>query len=122
MTWQFPEREKRIQFSSRARERIFLREKGVCHLCRMKIMAGEAWEVEHPEALSLGGSAAEDDCKVAHVKCHKQKTAKEAGQRAKESRVRQKHIGAHKTKTPLLGSRNHPSGLRKRMNRQVERW
>ena len=94
MTWEFPEVHERINFGTRARERIFLKEKGVCHICELKIQVGERWEIEHRDPLWAGGSPLEADCLVAHVKCHKKKTAAEAPQRAKERRIRQKHIGA----------------------------
>jgi 5-methylcytosine-specific restriction endonuclease McrA len=103
--WTFPERQDRIQFAPRVRERIFLREKGICHLCGLKIWPGEDWEVEHRDPLWAGGSAKEEDCGVAHVKCHKVKTAAESTQRAKERRTRQKHIGAWRSKTPIPGSK-----------------
>ena len=120
MTWNFPERQNRIAFAPRVRERIFLREKGICHICQFKIKVGEKWEVEHKDALWAGGSALEANCLPAHIKCHKIKTAAEAPQRAKESRVRQKHIGAWKPKIrPMDGTIASP--FKKKMDGTVVR-
>jgi hypothetical protein len=111
----------RKNISNREREEIFLREKGICHFCDLKIFPGQKWDVSHPETgLWAGGSDDRSVLKPAHHKCHKDFTDKvEAPQRAKERRIRQKHIGAFKKSgPPMPGSRR--SKYKKKMNRKVE--
>lgn len=66
---------------------IFVREDGVCYLCGNPIVAGEAWEVEHPDELADGGSDDDADLRPAHVRCHKPKTAEARTARAKRNRI-----------------------------------
>jgi 5-methylcytosine-specific restriction endonuclease McrA len=78
---------------------------GVCHLCGLKIAVGEAWEVEHVIALEISGDDSDDNLRPAHVACHRPKTAEDAGRIAKAKRVHAKHIGAHRSASPLPGGR-----------------
>ena len=62
---------------------IFLREQGKCYLCGIKLRVGvDPYEIEHPEALSLGGSDKDEDLRVVCIPCHKPKTAEDAAKRA----------------------------------------
>lgn len=68
--------------------RIFLRERGRCYLCGKIIRAqSEEWDVEHPTALADGGPDDDAELRVAHVKCHADKTARESKARAKRDRL-----------------------------------
>jgi 5-methylcytosine-specific restriction endonuclease McrA len=87
------------------RARIFDTHGGTCHLCGLKIAVGEAWEVEHIVALELSGDDTDGNLAPAHVACHREKTADDAGRIAKARRVRAKHIGAHRPKAVIPGSR-----------------
>lgn len=67
--------------------RIFLRENGICCICGVQIRPGEAYEIEHPDALALGGSDDDADLKPVHYRCHKIKSKRDAGQKAKRDRI-----------------------------------
>lgn len=83
-------------------DRVWLRAKGRCHLSGRKIMPGDVWEVEHVKPLSMGGENRETNLAPALKNEHKQKTAEEAGDRAKADRIRRKHLGTWpQTKAPL---------------------
>ena len=111
----------RKKISNKERAEIFLNADGVCHLCKMTIRPGEDWDVSHPETgLWAGGSDDRALLKPAHRKCHKPHTAEEATQRAKETRVRQKYIGAfQKTGRPMPGSRR--SKFKRKVNGETVR-
>lgn len=109
----------RRRLSNTARVALFQAHDGRCHICGGKIAAGEAWEVEHVIPLAQGGDDDEANMRPAHAKCHKAKTAKDAADTARAKRREARHIGAHRAKRPMPGSR--ASGLRKRMDGTVER-
>ena len=86
----------------RVKDRIFIRNEGRCYLSGRKIMPGDVWEVEHVKPLSMGGENRETNLAPALKAEHKQKTAEEAGDRAKADRIRRKHLGTWpQTKAPL---------------------
>jgi 5-methylcytosine-specific restriction enzyme A len=95
----------RRRMTSLRRARIFDTAGGVCHICELRILAGEPWDVEHVIALEISGDDSDENLRPAHVACHRGKTAKDAGIIAKAKRVRAKHIGAHRPKSTLLGSK-----------------
>ena len=80
----------------RVRLRIFERDNGVCHLSGRRIMPGEKWECEHKLALSLGGEHRESNLAPALVAPHKIKTAADRAAKAKNDRVRKRHLGIRK--------------------------
>lgn len=87
----------RRKISDMQRERIFLANGGVCHLCERKIRVGELWDVSHDRPLALLGEDGGDNLKVAHRTCHKVHTATEDAPRiAKARRQSRKHIGIKK--------------------------
>lgn len=112
---------KRQSLTTRKRVALFLERGGVCSICNHKIVR-KAWDVEHRIPLALGGTNDMSNLDVAHVDCHKTKTRKDVRDIAKGIRVMAQNIGAKKSRNPMPGSRNHPSGLRKRMSGKVERW
>ena len=65
----------RKSFSQKERVRLFTLNKGVCYLCNGKIDAGQAWEIEHVIPWALTRDDSDDNLRLAHVKCHKAKTA-----------------------------------------------
>ncbi len=97
----------------RVRDRVFFRAGGVCYLSGRKIVVPrDRWELEHVTALSMGGEHRESNMRPALVEAHKEKTAKEAGDRAKADRIRRKHTGTWpKSQAPLRG-RGFPSTRR----------
>lgn len=54
--------------------------------------------------------------------CHKPKTRGEVKMLAKGKRQFKGEARIKKVRNPMPGSRNHPSGLRKRMSGDVENW
>lgn len=67
---------------------IFLREQGRCYLCSVKLRIGvDEYQIEHPTALSLGGSDDDADLRVVCTKCHKPKTKADAAAKAERDRT-----------------------------------
>ena len=96
----------RRRLSTLQRAKLFEAHHGLCHLCGEKIGVGEAWEIEHIIPVAMGGEDEDDNCAPAHVKCHAAKTKKDRAQIAKANRVRAKHMGAHRPKSVIPGSRS----------------
>ena len=80
----------------RVRLRVFERHGGVCHLSGRKIMPGDAWDVDHVIALVNGGEHRESNMAPALRIEHRKKTARDVAQKAKDRRIRQKHLGIRK--------------------------
>ena len=94
----------RRRISTRDRAALFIRERGVCHMCGGLVHAGEAWDVSHEIPLACGGADDETNWKVAHRKCHREHTAKvDAPLIAKVRRVAQKHLGATRPARKMKG-------------------
>lgn len=100
----------RRHISRKERAQIFLDAGGVCHLCSGRIDAArEAWEVEHIIPLAQGGDDHGDNLRPAHVKCHRTKSAKDAGDTARAKRLEAKHIGTKApTRATIPGSKRSP--------------
>jgi hypothetical protein len=111
------EKTPRRKLTAKGRATVFMKASGVCALCSMKISPGQDWEVEHPTPLWASGSDAGADLAPVHRRCHQPKTRTEASQRAKENRVRWKHIGAYQSRSPMAGGRT--SRLKKRLDGTV---
>lgn len=111
---------KRVRITAKMRADIFLRHNGICHLCQIKVIPGEDWDVSHEIPLEAGGSDTADNWYVAHRKCHRTHTATvDAPLIAKVKRIHQRHIGAKKSRNPLPGGRN--SMFKKKMDGSVVR-
>jgi 5-methylcytosine-specific restriction endonuclease McrA len=83
----------------RVRQRVFDRHNGICYLSGRKIMPGNKWQLEHPLALINGGENRESNLAPALVEPHKVKTAEDVKQKAKNDRVRKRHLGIKKPRT-----------------------
>lgn len=111
---------KRRRWTDLQRLGIFTANGGICHLCGGKINAvKEPWELEHVIALAMGGDDDEANLRPAHVRCHKGKTRQDAGNLSKARSREVRHMGAHKARNPLPGSK--ASGWKKKMSGEVER-
>jgi len=83
----------------RVRLRVFVRHGGVCYLSGRRIGPGDDWELEHVVALCNGGLHAEHNLRPALRGPHKAKTARDVAEKAKNDRVRKKHLGIKKPRT-----------------------
>jgi hypothetical protein len=111
---------KRVKITAKRRADIFLLRSGLCHLCNLKVVPGEDWDVSHDIPLEAGGKDDESNWFVAHRKCHRVHTSTvDMPLIAKVKRVHQRHIGAKQSKSPLPGGRN--SKWKKRMDGTVVR-
>ena len=90
----------------RVRQRVFDREKGVCHLTGKTIdPVRDQWDLDHKFALILGGEHREGNLFPALREAHRRKTATEVSVKAKIARTRQKHLGIEKSKGSLTHQR-----------------
>ena len=103
----------------RVRLRVFEANEGRCHITGRKIRPGDQWDCDHILALCNGGEHRESNLAPALREEHRKKTAEDVRMRAKADRVRKKHLGIHKPKRPMPGSRDHH--LKKRLDGTVVR-
>lgn len=109
---------KRKPLTPLQRAKLFDEHGGICGLCGIKIKAGELWRDEHMRALGLLGTNDWDNRAPVHVACARQKDKEDLPRIAKAKRVYAKHIGAHRSRNPVPGSKG--SKFRKKMNGTVE--
>ncbi len=95
----------RRPLTAKQRLKLFIAHDGKCCVCGGKIGVHEKWIDEHKLPLWLGGTNDESNRAPAHVSCAREKTDKEATERAKGRSVAEKHYGAKKSKRPMPGSR-----------------
>ena len=112
---------KRVEFSKRVKLEAFQRSGGRCEICTGKLSTGHI-EYDHVIPLALGGSSDINNICCTCRSCHDLKTfGKDIPAVAKSNRIRAKHLGIRRhSSRPMPGSR--ASGIRKRMNGNVERW
>lgn len=77
----------------RVRLRVFEAHGGKCHLTGRKINPGDKWDLDHVTALVNGGENRESNLAPALRTEHRKKTAADVAQKAKDRRVRSKHLG-----------------------------
>lgn len=104
---------KRRRLTDLQRLAVFEKARGRCSLCKLKIQVGQKWEVEHRIPLAMGGADDETNMAPAHKACHSTKSKTDAGNLAKVTRIRAKHLGAQKP-----SSWGHPN-LKRKVNGQV---
>jgi len=103
----------------RVRLRVWQRDDGRCQCgCNRKIAVGEAWDLDHKDALINGGLHREANLRVILRAHHKIKTSEDVKIKAKVARVRAKHIGI-RPRSQFACSRRTP--WKKKINGQVER-
>jgi len=78
---------KRRKMTKARAARIFLARNGVCFNCRQQIRQGQAWFIEHPEAIAQGGSDDDADLWPSHEACKLAKDAVDAKDKAKRDRL-----------------------------------
>lgn len=79
---------KRPSIGKSKRARIFLAHEGICWLCKVKIGADEAYDIDHQISRELGGSDDDDNLAPAHKDCHRAKTKSDVKAIAKSNRIR----------------------------------
>ena len=84
----------------RVRLRVFNRYGGECHISGRKIRPGDDWDLDHVIAICNGGENRESNLRPALRVEHRKKTAGDVSQKAKDDRIRAKHIGAVPKKEP----------------------
>jgi 5-methylcytosine-specific restriction enzyme A len=106
----------------RVRLRVFERYDGRCQCgCGRKIASGEAWDLDHTLALINGGKHKESNLRPLLREHHKAKTREDGALKSRSYKRRIRHHGLQKAKgRPLPGTKR--SGIRRRMNGNVERW
>ena len=101
---------RRPVFSTSFRLNLFLKRKGACASCYLKIDAGKAWDIDHILPVALGGTNKPENLQILCKPCHQSKTAKNDIPRiAKTKRLKARHLGAHAPSIrPIPGSRSSP--------------
>lgn len=116
----------RKEFSRSTKAAAFLRADGRCEgtlddgsRCPTKLTVGK-FHYDHDNPDGLTGEPTLENCKCLCLGCHKVKTKEDRSRIDKAKRQQASHIGAKTRKgRPMAGTK--ASGLRKRMNGQVER-
>lgn len=101
----------------RVKLRVFEAHGGKCHLTGRKIGPGDKWELDHRIALANGGEHRETNLAPALAQAHRAKTAQDVAQKAKDDRVRKKHLSIHQPKSVIPGSKR--SRFKKKLNGEV---
>lgn len=83
----------------RVRLRVFSRFGGTCFLSGRKILPSDQWDCDHAVALINGGEHRESNLVPVLRVEHRKKTADDVKQKAKNDRVRKKHLGIKKPRT-----------------------
>jgi 5-methylcytosine-specific restriction endonuclease McrA len=110
----------RREFSKKIKRAAFARANGRCESCGADLR-GKPVHYDHDIADDLGGEPILENCRLTCIPCHAEKTAgHDMPLIAKGRRIRERNMGIKRTSRPLAGTR--ASGLRKRMNGNVERW
>ena len=87
MTLEFIPHTPRRKMTQPRAAKIFLARNGICVLCNQQIRQGQAWFIEHPESLALGGSDNDVDLWPAHTKCKAKKDAADAALKSERDRI-----------------------------------
>ncbi len=97
---------RRAEFTRSVKLAAWDRAGGRCECgCRRKLYPGDI-EYDHRITCEQGGDNSLENCVVLSKACHGMKTHKvDAPAAAKSRSVRAKHIGAHKPKRPMPGSK-----------------
>ena len=99
----------RREFTLKVKNAAFDRCKGHCEMdgCGLELQTGR-FTYDHRVPDWIGGDATLENCQVICRACDKAKTAKDQGDIARVRGVRDRHIGAHRSRNPLPGGRDSP--------------
>lgn len=113
----------RRRFTDKDRARIFANNRGVCHLCNVKIDGvREAWEIEHVIAWELTRDDSDENLRPAHIDCHRQKTHGQDRPAINEAKRREaKHTGVSRPSSKLATrDKRAPKRLTKQLPARVK--
>lgn len=102
----------------RVKLRVFEKYEGRCYLSGVKIGPGDKWEIEHVKALCNGGEHRESNMAPVLAITHKEKTRADRRQKAKNDRVRKRHLGIKK---PSKFACSRDSKWKKKLSGEVVR-
>lgn len=103
---------------ARVRQRVFDAHGGICAVSGREIRPGDTWDCDHRIALVNGGEHRESNLQPVLREAHREKTAADVATKAKNARVRKKHIGARqKPRFVMPGSKN--SKWKRKINGEV---
>ncbi len=101
----------------RVRARVFLAHGGICHISKRPIRVGDDWDLEHvrPLAMARPGENLHRESNLAPAlkAPHREKTAREATDKAKADRLHAKHFGYWPESVRKMPSRPFPNSARK---------
>ncbi len=98
----------------RVKLRILEAQKNACATCRTEFCAHVRPQFDHTIALINGGENREGNLQAICDHCHKPKTVKDVAMKAKDRRVKAKHLGIAPKKQKIGG------GLASRFKRKVD--
>jgi 5-methylcytosine-specific restriction endonuclease McrA len=114
----------RQNFTDRTKRLAWERSKGICESCGKTIRPGDGPEYDHDKLAFYGGDNSLANCRVLCRPCHSLKTiAHNSYEVPKSRRLIKKGAGLRGKALrgrPLPGTK--ASGLRKKMNGDVEKW
>jgi len=114
----------RLEFSTLTKAKAWEREQGHCQDCGKAIRPGDGPEYDHDKPAFYGGDNSLSNCRVVCRPCHSLKTRSHNSHEMPKSRRLIKKGAGLRGKAlrgrPLPGTR--ASGLRKKMNGDVETW
>lgn len=90
---------------ARVKLRVFERFGGVCQETGRKITPGDAWDCDHTLALANGGENRESNLRPVLHTAHVEKTREDVAMKAKDDRVRKKHLGIKAKTAAIPGSK-----------------
>ncbi len=89
----------------RVKARVLLAYGKRCHWSGRPISPGDAWDIDHVLALSNGGQNRESNLAPILRSQHPSKTRHDVKQKARDARVRKKHLGLYRASQPMDGAR-----------------
>ena len=89
----------------RVKLRVFEKNGGICHLTGRKITPADQWDLDHITALVNGGENRESNLAPALRHAHKEKSAQDVAQKAKDRRVRSRLERIEKKRATIAGSK-----------------
>jgi len=91
----------RPSMSKARRLRLFTRDSGICDICKQKVHAGEAYELDHIIPWALGFDDSDENLRLVHKTCHRtDKTGQQARRLVKGGSIPSRPFQKTKTTWP----------------------